>query len=173
MDDQIYSFKEFTPQIHPEASVFPGVKIIGRVEIGRDSSIWYNSVIRGDVNFIKIGSSTNVQDLSVLHVTGKYPLIIGSGVTIGHAVKLHGCTVEDLCLIGIGSIVLDGALVSKNSIVAAGAVVTPGFVVPGGKLVAGIPAKVVRNLTPGEIDEIALSAVRYSEYAQQSMQKKE
>lgn len=168
MDEQIYSFKDFSPRIDPNASLFPGVKIIGRVEIGRDSSIWYNTVIRGDVNSIKIGDRSNVQDACVLHVTGKYPLFIGNNVTIGHAVKLHGCTVEDLCLIGIGSIVLDGAVVSRNSMVAAGAVVKPGFVVPSGKLVAGIPAKAVRDLTPGEIEEIALSAERYAEYARQS-----
>lgn len=173
MDDMKYNFKEFTPQIHTEASIFPGVKVIGRVEIGRGSSIWYNSVVRGDVNFIKIGSGTNIQDLSVLHVTGKNPLIIGNDVTVGHAVKLHGCTIEDKCLIGIGSVVLDGARVESNSIVAAGAVVTPGFTVPSGKLAAGVPAKVVRDLSQHEIEEITLSAQRYTEYARMSTREKE
>ncbi|MGE5350553.1 MAG: gamma carbonic anhydrase family protein [Acidobacteriota bacterium] len=173
MDNQIYNFQDFTPTIHPDTFIFPGVKIIGRVEIGSGSSIWYNSVIRGDVNFIKIGSETNIQDLSVLHVTSEYPLTLGNGVTVGHAVKLHGCTIEDYCLIGIGSVVLDGARVSKNSIVAAGAVVTPGFVVPSGKLVAGIPAKVIRDLTSAEIEGISLSAKRYKEYAEQSKVEKE
>ncbi|HEX2868005.1 MAG TPA: gamma carbonic anhydrase family protein [Ignavibacteriales bacterium] len=173
MDKQIYSFKEFTPEIHTGAFIFPGVKIIGRVEIGQDSGIWYNSVVRGDVNFIKIGPGTNIQDLSVLHVTANNPLIIGNDVTVGHAVKLHGCTIEDKCLIGIGSVVLDGARVESNSIVAAGAVVTPGFTVPSGKLVAGVPAKVVRDLTPLEIEDIAHSANRYIEYARESMKEKE
>ncbi|HEX2962912.1 MAG TPA: gamma carbonic anhydrase family protein [Ignavibacteriales bacterium] len=173
MDNYLYKYKDFTPEVHPEAIIFPGVKIIGRVEIGQDSSIWYNSVIRGDVNLIKIGSKTNIQDLSVLHVTSNNPLIIGNGVTIGHAVKLHGCTVEDYCLIGIGSVVLDGAVVSRNSIVAAGAVVKPGYVVPSGKLVAGVPAKVVRDLTPSEIEDIAHSSERYTEYARSSRQEKE
>lgn len=173
MDNPIYRFKDFTPSVHPEVIIFPGVKIIGRVDIAHDSSIWYNSVIRGDVNLIKIGAYTNIQDLSVLHVTSENPLIIGEGVTVGHAVKLHGCTVEDYCLIGIGSVVLDGAVVSRNSIVAAGEVVRPGFVVPSGKLAAGVPAKIVRDLTPSEIEEIRLSAQRYTDYAKESRQEKE
>ncbi|MCU7494998.1 MAG: gamma carbonic anhydrase family protein [Ignavibacteria bacterium] len=169
MDEKIYGFKEFLPQVHSTACLFPGVRVIGRVEIGEDVSIWYNSVLRGDVNFIKIGEKTNIQDLSVLHVTRNNPLIIGKSVTIGHAVKLHGCTLEDLCLVGIGSVVLDGALISQNSIVAAGAVVTPGFVVPSGTLVAGVPAKVVRSLKEKEIEGISLSARNYCLYARQSM----
>lgn len=169
MDNQIYSFEEFTPQIHPGAFIFPGVKVIGRVEIAEDSSLWYNSVARGDVNFIKIGTGTNIQDLSVLHVTAKNPLVIGNNVTVGHAVKLHGCTIEDECLIGIGSVILDGAVVKSRSVVAAGAVVTPGFVVPSGKLAAGVPARLVRDLTPSEIEDIAQSARRYIDYARVSL----
>lgn len=168
MENNLYTYHGTAPQIHEDAYLFPGVKVIGKVEIGRFSSVWYNSVIRGDVNFIKIGSKTNIQDLSVLHVTGNNPLIIGDNVTVGHAVKLHGCTVENNCLIGIGSVVLDNAVIKENSVVAAGAVVTPGFTVPPGKLAAGVPAKVVRDLRPEEIKEIALSAERYAEYARQS-----
>ena len=98
-----------------------GVKIVGDVEIGNDSSIWYNTVIRGDVHFVKIGKMTNVQDCSMLHVTnGKFPLIIGDKVTIGHSVVLHGCTLKDLCLIGMGAVVLDGAIIEEKSMVAAG-----------------------------------------------------
>jgi carbonic anhydrase/acetyltransferase-like protein (isoleucine patch superfamily) len=110
---------------------------------------------------------TNVQDCSMLHVTnGKFPLNIENKVTIGHSVKLHGCTLNDLCLIGIGAIVLDGAVVESKSMVAAGAVVKPGFVVPSGKLVGGVPAKVLRDLTEDEINDFEASALRYREYSQ-------
>ncbi|RKY93457.1 MAG: gamma carbonic anhydrase family protein [Ignavibacteriae bacterium] len=148
-------------------SVFlaPGVKIIGDVEIDEDSSVWYNSIIRGDVHYIKIGKLTNIQDCCMLHVTnGKYPLNIGNKVTVGHSVSLHGCTINDLCLIGIGAIILDGAVVEQKSFVAAGALVREGFVVPTGKLVAGVPARIVRDLTDKEIDEFDSSAARYKEY---------
>ncbi|AFH49272.1 Isoleucine patch superfamily protein [Ignavibacterium album JCM 16511] len=129
--------------------------------------MWYNTVIRGDVHYVRIGKMTNIQDCSMLHVTnGKYPLNIGNKVTIGHAVKLHGCTLQDLCLIGIGAIVLDGAVVEEKSMVAAGSVVKPNFVVPSGKLVAGVPAKVIRDLTHQELDEFEKSAQRYKKYTE-------
>lgn len=162
-----YSYEGKEPKIDDSVFIADGVKIIGEVEIGKDASIWYNSVIRGDVNYIKIGELSNVQDLSMLHVTNKkWPLIIGNKVTIGHSVKLHGCVIEDLVLIGIGAIVLDGAIVQTKSMVAAGAVVKPGFVVPSGKLVAGIPAKVVRDLTDAEIADLEQSAQRYKKYSE-------
>lgn len=169
LDEEIklFPYNNTFPKIHPSVFLAPGSKIIGDVEIGKDSSIWFNVVIRGDVHYIKIGEMTNVQDLSMLHVTnGKYPLNIGSKVTIGHSVKLHGCTLMDLCLIGIGAIVLDGAIVEGKSIVAAGSVVKPNFVVPTGKLVAGVPAKVIRDLTPEEIEDLEKSANRYKEYSE-------
>lgn len=169
VDDEIklFPYNNISPKVHPSVFIAPGAKIVGDVEIGRDSSIWFNVVIRGDVHYIKIGEMTNVQDLSMLHVTnGKFPLNIGNKVTIGHSVKLHGCTLEDLCLIGIGAIVLDGAVVQEKSIVAAGAVVKPNFIVPSGKLVAGVPAKVIRNLTDLEIDDLEKSAQRYKDYSQ-------
>lgn len=162
---KLFPYQHHFPKIHNSVFLASGVKIIGEVEIGAESSIWYNCVIRGDVNYIKIGDMTNVQDLSMLHVTnGKYPLNIGNKVTIGHSVKLHGCTIKDLCLIGIGAIVLDGAVVEENSLVAAGAVVRPNFVVPSGKLVAGVPAKIIRNLTVDEIEDLEKSAYRYKKY---------
>ena len=143
------------------------LKLVGDVSIGTNSSVWYNCVIRGDVHFVKIGEMTNIQDCSMLHVTnGKYPLIIGSKVTIGHSVKLHGCTLKDLCLIGIGSIVLDGAVVEEKSMVAAGSVVKPHFVVPSGKLVGGVPARVIRDLTELELNEFEKSALRYNKYTE-------
>ena len=164
-EQKIFPYNGIYPKLHDSVFLAPGAKIIGDVEIGENSSVWYNTVIRGDVHYIKIGSFTNIQDCSMLHVTNDlFPLNIGSHITIGHSVKLHGCTINDYCLIGIGSVVLDGVIVESNSMVAAGAVVRPGFVVPAGKLVAGVPAKVVRNLTDAEIKEIKVSSARYVEY---------
>jgi len=163
---KIFPYKGIHPKIGENVFLASGVKIIGDVELGDNSSVWYNSVIRGDVHYIKIGKSTNIQDCSMLHVTnGKFPLNIGNKVTIGHSVSLHGCTLQDLCLIGIGAIVLDGAIVESNSMVAAGALVKQHFVVPSGKLVAGVPAKVIRDLTKEEIKDIEAGSHRYVEYA--------
>src|SRR5690554_1824219 len=169
MEEKEYPYLNKKPNISLGVFLASGVKIIGDVEIKKDSSIWYNTVIRGDVNYIKIGEMTNIQDNSVLHVTGKNPLIIGNKVTAGHSVVLHGCTIMDLTLIGIGGIVLDGAIVEEKSIVAAGAVVKPGFVVPSGKLAAGVPAKVIRDLTDDELLEFENSALRYKKYAESAL----
>ncbi len=164
---KLFPYQDLYPKIHKTVFLASGVKIVGDVQIGAESSVWYNVVIRGDVHYVKIGEITNIQDCSMLHVTnGKYPLNIGSKVTIGHSVKLHGCTLKDLCLIGIGSIVLDGAVVEEHSMVAAGAVVKPNFIVPSGKLVAGIPARVLRDLTKEEIDDFEKSAIRYKKYTE-------
>ena len=164
-ENKLFRYSGLYPKLHSTVFLASGVKIVGDVSIGKDSSIWYNCVIRGDVHYVKIGEMTNVQDLSMLHVTnGRYPLNIGNKVTIGHSVKLHGCTIRDLALIGIGAIVLDGAIVEQVSMVAAGAVVKPNFIVPSGKLVAGVPAKVVRDLTPEEINDLNESAFRYKKY---------
>ena len=168
---KIFTYKGFYPKIGANVFLASGVKIIGNVEIGDNSSVWYNSVIRGDVHYIKIGKNTNVQDCSMLHVTnGKYPLNIGDKVTIGHSVSLHGCTLNELCLIGIGATILDGAVVESNSMVAAGALVKQNFVVPEGKLVAGVPAKVIRSLTENEIKDIEAGSNRYVEYAKITLQ---
>jgi carbonic anhydrase/acetyltransferase-like protein (isoleucine patch superfamily) len=165
--DKLFPYLDLFPKIHPTVFLAEGVKIIGDVEIGKDSSVWYNTVIRGDVHYVKIGEMTNIQDCSMLHVTnGKYPLNIGNKITIGHAVKLHGCTLKDLCLIGIGAIILDGAVVEEKSMVAAGSVVKPHFVVPSGKLVGGVPAKVIRDLTEDELNEFEKSAERYKKYTE-------
>lgn len=176
LEDKLFPYLDSYPKLGQNIFLASGVKIIGDVEIGDNSSVWYNSVIRGDVHYVKIGSQTNIQDCSMLHVTnGKYPLNIGNKVTIGHCVKLHGCTLEDLCFIGIGAIVLDSAVVQKNSMVAAGAVVKQNFVVPSGKLAAGVPAKIVRDLTDEEIADFEKSAERYMKYAEltvESLQRK-
>jgi carbonic anhydrase/acetyltransferase-like protein (isoleucine patch superfamily) len=163
----IISYKDRIPKLRSSVFVADGAKIIGDVEIGEYSGIWFNTVIRGDVNFIRIGSRTNIQDNSVLHVTTKTaPLNIGSNVTIGHGAVLHGCTIDDCCLIGMGAIVLDRAHIHQYSMVAAGAIVLEGFEVPEGMLVAGIPAKVKRALTEEEKQFIRQSAENYVGYIQ-------
>ena len=163
----IIAYKDRIPKLHTSVFVADGAMIIGDVEIGEHSGIWFNAVIRGDVNFIHIGSRTNVQDNSVLHVTSKTaPLSIGSDITIGHNAVLHGCTIDDCCLIGMGAIVLDRARIHRNSMVAAGAIVLEGFDVPEGMLVAGVPAKVKRALTEDEKQFIRQSAVNYVNYIQ-------
>ena len=176
LEEKLFPYLDYYPKLGQNIFLASGVKIVGNVEIGDNSSVWYNSVIRGDVHYIKIGSQTNIQDCSMLHVTnGKYPLNIGSKVTIGHCVKLHGCTLEDLCFIGIGAIVLDGAVVQKNSMVAAGAVVKQNFIVPSGKLAAGVPVKIIRDLSDEEIADFEKSAERYMKYAKltvESLQRK-
>jgi gamma-carbonic anhydrase len=164
----IIQYKNRIPKLHSSVFVAEGAKIIGDVEIGEHSGIWFNTVIRGDVNFIRIGSRTNVQDNSVLHVTTKTaPLNIGSDITIGHSALLHGCTIEDCCLVGMGAIVLDGAYIHQNSMIAAGAIVLEDFHVPAGMLVAGIPAKIKRPLTEEEKQFIRQSAENYVSYAQE------
>ncbi len=166
-EKKLFPYLDLFPEIHPTVFLASGVKIVGDVKIGENSSVWYNCVIRGDVHYVKIGEMTNIQDCSMLHVTnGRYPLNIGNKVTIGHSVKLHGCTLQDLCLIGIGSIVLDGAIVESNSMVAAGSVVKPNFVVLSGKLVAGVPARIVRDLKAEEINDFEKSALRYKKYTE-------
>ena len=165
-EQKLYSYNNLFPKVHESVFLAPGVKIIGDVEIAEQSSIWFNSVARGDIHYIKIGSYSNIQDCCVLHVTNdKYSLNIGNWVTVGHSVNLHGCTVNDHCLIGMGAILLDGSIVEQQAMVAAGSVVKQGFLVPSGKLVAGVPAKIIRDLTKDEIQEMRKSAESYIEYA--------
>lgn len=151
----IRAFNDVTPTIHKTAFIAEGAVVIGDVEIGEDSSIWYGCVVRGDVNYIRIGNRTNIQDASVIHVSSKtFATVIEDEVTVGHGVTLHGCHIETGCLIGIGSILLDGVRVGANSLVAAGSLVTPGTQVPPGSLVMGSPAKVKRPLTSDELDDL-------------------
>lgn len=158
-------YKGISPKLHETVFTTEGAIIVGDVEIGRDSSVWFNSVVRGDVNYIRIGERTNVQDNSVLHVThDTYPLFVGSDVTIGHSVVLHGCKVGDRCLIGMGAVILDDAEVGADSIIGAGAVVTQSARIPERSLVIGTPAKVVRTLNDDEVEGIAQSARNYMGY---------
>ena len=164
---KIFPYMGKFPKLSAGVFLASGSKVIGDVEIGENSSVWYNTVIRGDVHYIRIGYMTNVQDCSVLHVTnGRYPLNIGNKVTIGHSVTLHGCTVHDLCLIGMGAVILDGAIIEEKSMVAAGAVVKQSFIVPSGKLVAGVPAKIIRDLNEDELSNLEKSAERYKKYSE-------
>lgn len=159
-------YKGKWPRLGEGVFIEDSAQVIGDVEIGANSSVWFNAVVRGDVHHIRIGDRTNVQDNSTLHVTkDTYPLIIGNDITIGHNVVLHGCTVKDRCLIGMGAIVLDNAEIGEDSIVGAGALVTEGMKVPPGSLVLGIPAKVVRALKPEEKARILKSAENYIEYS--------
>jgi len=155
-----------SPRLHPSAFVAEGALVIGDVEIGERSSIWFGSVVRGDVNSIRIGARSNVQDLSVIHVSaGTHPTTVGDDVTIAHRVILHGCTVKDRSQVGMGAIVMDGAVVGPDAMVAAGALVPPGMVVPEGMLAVGSPARVKRALTAEEREGIRTRAARYAEYA--------
>src|SRR5688572_10836163 len=134
----IKSFQDITPKIHESSFVADDAIVIGDVEIGAEASIWFGSILRGDVNFIRIGDRTNIQDGCIIHVSSKdQPTILEHEITVGHRVTLHGCYVESGCLIGIGSIILDGARIGRNSLVAAGSLVTPGTIIPPESLVMG------------------------------------
>lgn len=166
----IRPFKNIMPKIAGSCYVDPAACVIGDVVIDEDSSVWPMVAIRGDVNSIRIGARSNIQDGSVLHVTHKGPLSpqgnalsIGSDVTIGHGAVIHACTIEDECLIGMGSVVLDGAVIEKGAMVGAGSVVSPGKVLAGGYLYLGSPARQVRELNQKEKDFLKYSAMHYVE----------
>lgn len=160
----IKSFNDKHPKIHSTAFIADDAIIIGDVDIGENASVWFGSVLRGDVNFIRIGDRTNIQDGTVVHVSSKdHPTILENDITVGHRVTLHGCYIETGCLIGIGSILLDGVRVGKNSLVAAGSLLTPGTIIPPRSMVMGSPAKVKRELTEDEIVGIQQNVARYVE----------
>ncbi len=160
------AYRGILPRIAEDVFVAPGACIIGDVVIGEHSSIWFNTVVRGDVHYIKIGSSTNIQDNSVLHPTGLlFPIDIGDRVLIGHNVVIHGCTIEDECFIGIGSILLDGVKVGKGSFIAAGSMLPPGFEVPPESVVMGAPAKIKRKTGDNERAMIAHGWPHYAKLA--------
>ena len=162
----IRSFDGHIPTIAPSAWIAPGAVVVGDVEIGSDSSVWYGAVVRGDVHQIRIGARTNIQDQATLHVTrDRFGTWIGDDVTVGHRAVVHGCKVHSGALIGIGAIVLDGAEVGEGALVAAGAVVTPGSKVAAGQLVVGVPAQVVRTLSQSEIELQIQRTLGYVELA--------
>jgi len=151
--------------IHPSVQIFHGAHTIGNVIIGENSSIWYNAVIRGDIENITIGRFSNVQDNAVLHSSKDFPLEIGNYVSVGHAAVLHGCKVEDNCIIGMNATLLNGSHIKKDSIVAAGSVVPGGKVFSEGYLIMGVPARAVRKLGEEEIKQIKDNALRYLKLA--------
>ncbi|MBU1702388.1 MAG: gamma carbonic anhydrase family protein [Candidatus Eisenbacteria bacterium] len=162
----ILPFRGIRPILPESCYLAPGVCIVGDVILGEDSSVWFHSIIRADVNYVRIGRRTNVQDQCVLHVSaGTHPLNIGDEVTIAHAAVIHGCSIEDGCFVGIGARILDGAQIGRESLVAAGAVVTPNMIIPPRSLVLGVPARVKRSLEEKEVEKIRASARTYVDYA--------
>ena len=163
----LHRFKGTLPQLGRDCFLVASAEVIGDVEIGDQSSLWFNVVVRGDVNSIRIGSRTNVQDGTVIHVTHKqYATWIGDDVTIGHNVTLHGCRIGHSCLIGMGAVVMDGAVVADDAMIAAGSLVSPGTKVPSGTLYAGMPARFKRALQQSEIVGLKKSAENYLNYVE-------
>ena len=162
----IYQLGEHAPQIHPTAFIADNAQVIGRVHMAEDSSVWFGVVVRGDTDDIRIGRGSNVQDNTVLHTDDGIELVIGEHVTIGHQCMLHGCTIGDHTLIGIGAIVLNGAKIGRHSIVGAGALVTEGKEFPDYSMILGSPAKVVKTLTPEQAAQFAQGAAHYVANAQ-------
>jgi len=168
----LFGYKGLLPSIGKDCFIAPTASVVGDVEIGDDCSIWFGTVIRGDVHSIKIGNRTSIQDLSMVHVTHfkggdkttGHPTIIGDDVTIGHKVMLHGCTIEDRVLIGMSATILDGAIIGSDSIVGAGSLVTKNKKFPPRSLIMGSPAKVIRPLSDNEVMELKQSALRYVEF---------
>ena len=158
----IAPFLNVSPSFDDSVWIAPSAVVVGDVSLGTDASIWYGAMLRGDVHYISIGERTNVQDLSVVHVSrGTHPCVIGAGVTIGHSVFVHGCTVEDDSLIGMGAVVLDGAIIGRGSLVGARALVTKDTIIPPNSLVLGTPAKAIRQLTDSEAESIRANATHY------------
>lgn len=165
----VYPFKQWQPSLGENTWIAQSADVIGNVTMGEECSIWFGAVVRGDVHRIVIGDRTNIQDLSMVHVThyknpdmsDGNPTIIGNDVTVGHRVMLHGCTIKDACLIGMSATIIDGAVIGRESIVGAGALVTKNKVFPPRSLIMGSPAKVIRELTDEEVEELYASARRY------------
>lgn len=165
MTTLIVPFGGNTPSVDGSAWVAPNATLIGRVTLGAESSVFYGAVLRGDVDSITLGARSNLQDNVTVHCDSGIPTTIGSGVSVGHAAVLHGCTVEDDCLIGMSATVLNGAVIGAGSLVAAGAVVLEGTIIPPRSLVAGVPAKVRRELTDEEVESVKENATHYVGYA--------
>ncbi len=165
-----FSYKNKSPKYGKNVFIAPVAIIIGDVEIGDCSSVWFGATIRGDIHYVKIGKYTNIQDNVIIHVTkDKFPVIIGDYVTIGHNAIIHGCKIGNNSLIGMGSIILDGAEIGDNSIIAAGTIIKEGTKIPKNSLVAGVPGEIKRKIKKGEIEEIKRHAINYFEYAKECM----
>ncbi|WP_300667116.1 gamma carbonic anhydrase family protein [Desulfoluna sp.] len=162
----LYSLKDLHPACHPSVIHLPGSVVVGNVTLAEEVSVWFNAVIRGDADAITIGARTNIQDLSMLHADPGQPLTIGEEVTVGHRAILHGCTIEDCCLIGMGAVVMNGACVGRGSIIAAGAVVLENTLIPPYSLVAGMPGAVKKTVSQDILEVIRASADIYVEKSQ-------
>ena len=161
----VYEVDGKTPQVDSTAWIADSAQVMGHVTLGPDASVWFGCVLRGDTESMTIGEGSNIQDLTVMHADHGLPLTIGKHVTVGHKVMLHGCTIGDESLIGIGAIMLNGARIGKNCLVGAGSLVTEGKEFPDGSMIMGTPAKVVRQLTPEQIEGLRLSAQHYIDNA--------
>lgn len=161
----VYALEDKAPQIAPSAWVADSAQVMGAVVLHEDASVWFGTVVRGDTESITIGTGSNVQDASVLHADFGQPLVVGERVTIGHKVMLHGCTIGDESLIGIGAVVLNGAKIGKNCLVGAGALVTEGKEFADGSMIIGSPARAVRQLTPEQMQGLRMSAQHYIDNA--------
>ncbi|MEO6033216.1 MAG: gamma carbonic anhydrase family protein [Burkholderiaceae bacterium] len=157
----IYQLDEYVPRIAASAWVADSAQVMGNVELGEDASIWFGAILRGDTEVLRIGRGTNVQDGTVIHADNGFPVTLGANVTVGHQVMLHGCTIGDGALIGIQAVVLNGARIGRHCLVGAGALVTEGKEFPEGSLIVGSPARVVRQLTPEQIEGLQRSAEHY------------
>ncbi len=167
MTESVFDFEGKSPLIGERAWVAPGAQVMGDVELGEGANIWYGSVLRGDVHQIRVGARTNIQDLSVIHITShEFGTYIGDDVTVGHRAILHGCTVERGCLIGMGAIILDGAHIGEFSLIGAGALISPGKKIPPRSVVLGAPGRIVRQVTDEEVEGFLLSAKHYVELAE-------
>ena len=156
-----YDFEKNVPEVDPDAWVAPNASIIGKVKLEKNSSIWFNAVLRGDIELITIGENSNIQDGSVLHTDPGYPLSVGKGVTVGHMVMLHGCQISNDSLIGIGSIILNNAKIGKNCIIGANSLITENKIIPDNSLVVGSPGRVLRKVTEEEIKAIIENGQHY------------
>jgi len=161
----LYRYLQFKPEIDNSAFIAPNAVVIGQVKIKRGASIWFNTMLRGDINSIEVGEDSNIQDSCILHVTHEHGVTVGDRVTVGHNVIVHGCKVESDCLIGMGSIILDGAIVRAGSLIAAGCVVSPNTEIPPNSLVMGVPGKVVRTIGEKERERMSTNWKSYVEYS--------
>ena len=166
----IYQIEEHAPQLAATAWVADSAQVMGRVTLAAGASVWYGAVLRGDNDQMTIGAHSNIQDGSVLHTDHGVPLTVGEGVTVGHQVMLHGCTIGDNTLVGIQSVILNNARIGRNSIVGAGTLIPEGKTYPDGVLIVGVPGKVVRELTPEQIERLKLQAAHYVQQAERHRQ---
>ncbi|MBS3994295.1 MAG: gamma carbonic anhydrase family protein [Alkaliphilus sp.] len=161
----ILAYQDHRPKIHDSCFIAENATVIGKVSIGENSSVWYGTVLRGDVSYIEIGENSNIQDNTVIHLNKDLPTLIGDNVTVGHGAIIHACTIKDNVLIGMGAIILDGAVIESNVIIGAGSLVPPGKLIKSNSLVVGTPAKVIRELTVSECEGIKKSAENYVKIA--------